>query len=156
MRSVSFVKCFEFSFEGNIYQNALTLGDVDNDGNNELMIGNTHGVLFIYKEQNCIQTINKLGMITAIGVGDVLNCGSNVLVVVSGDGWCHIFLCLSSQSGDKSGTFTERPFKLEPVHVQRIPANTKVKFFILMYIFLMVVLILLMYFNNTGIVNRRH
>lgn len=129
MRSVSFVKCFEFLFDGNIYQNALTLGDVDNDGNNELIIGNTNGNLFIYKEQSCIQTIDKLGMITAVGVGDVLNCGSNVLVVVSGDGWCHIFLCLSSQSVDKKSTDIDTPlFKLEPVHIQRIPANAKVTF----------------------------
>ncbi len=127
MRSVSFEKCFEFSFEGNLFENALVVGDVDNDGNNELIIGNTCGKLFIFKEETCIQTIDKLGLITAVGVGDVLNCGSNVLVVLSGDGWCHIFLCLSGQS--ESGHITDigkSQFKLEPVHVQRIPANTKV------------------------------
>lgn len=127
MRSVSFVKCFELPFVGNIHQNALALGDVDNDGNNELIIGNTNGNMSIYKEQNCVQTIEKLGMITAVGVGDVLNCGSNVLVVVSGDGWCRIFLCLSSHSEEKDCITVEgAPFKLEPVHIQQIPTNAKV------------------------------
>jgi len=55
-----------------------------------------------------------LGLITAVGVGDILNCGLNAVVVVCGDGWCHIFFC------PKGGN------KLESVHVQRIPANTKV------------------------------
>lgn len=130
MRSLSFEKCFEFSFEGNVFQNAIALGDVDNDGNNELIIGNINGKLFIYKEQTCIQMIDKLGMITAVGVGDVMNCGSNVLVVVSGDGWCRIFLCLSSQTedGKRVGQTEHTSFRLEPVHIQRIPANTKVSF----------------------------
>lgn len=129
MRSVSFVKCVEFAYFGNIYQSALSLGDVDNDGNNELIIGNTSGNLFIYKEQECVQTMNSLGMITAIGVGDILKCGSNVLVVVTGDGWCHIFLCLTSPS-ENSEISSEPPpplsVKLESVYVQRIPANAKV------------------------------
>lgn len=127
MRSVSFVKYFEFTFPGNVHQNAVTIGDVDNDGNNELIVGNTNGNMLIYKEQNCVQTIEKLGMITAVGVGDVLNCDSNALVVVSGDGWCHIFLCLSSNSEEKECiTVAGSLFKLEPVHVQQIPTNTKV------------------------------
>lgn len=126
MRSVSFVKQTELSFVGNIHQNAMCLGDVDNDCNNELIIGNTGGDLFIYKEQECVQTINSLGMITAVGVGDILDCGSNVLVVIAGDGWCHIFLCLNSHSDDMS--VSESLFRLKPVYVQRIPANTKVSF----------------------------
>ncbi|XP_065213929.1 KICSTOR complex protein ITFG2-like [Planococcus citri] len=123
MRSVSFVKHIELSFFGNIHQSALCLGDVDNDGNDELIIGNTDGNLFIYKEQECVQIINSLGMITAVGVGDILKCGSNVLIVIAGDGWCHIYLCLSGTSEDNT---SESPsFKLKPVYVQRIPANTK-------------------------------
>lgn len=127
MRSVSFDKFFELSFDGNIYQNAIVLGDVDNDGHNELVIGNLAGTLFIFKERSCIQRIEKLGMITAMGVGDVLNCGSKALVVVSGDGQCHIFLCLSRQSSeDKNRESDDSTFRLERVHIQKIPANTKV------------------------------
>lgn len=129
MRSVSFVKHTELSFHGNIHQSALCLGDVDNDGNNELIIGNTSGNLFIYKEQECVQTINSLGMITAVGVGDILKCGSNVLVVIAGNGWCHIFLCLSAHSEDSCTQSSS--FKLESVYVQRIPANTKVNLFLI-------------------------
>lgn len=55
-------------------------------------------------------------MITAVGVGDILNCGLNAVVVVCGDGWCYIYFCPPGG------------IKLECVHVQRIPANAKVRF----------------------------
>ena len=60
-------------------------------------------------------------MITCVAVGDVMNCGSNAVVVISGDGWCHIYLCLNSTQDDNSA-------KLELVHNQRIPPNTKVSY----------------------------
>uniref|UniRef100_A0A1B6EZC7 Integrin-alpha FG-GAP repeat-containing protein 2 n=1 Tax=Cuerna arida TaxID=1464854 RepID=A0A1B6EZC7_9HEMI len=72
---------------------------------------------------NVGKKISNLGMITAIGVGDVMNCGSNALVIVCGDGWCHICLCLHPKFEDSEES---AHVKLEPVHVQRIPPNTKV------------------------------
>lgn len=49
MRAISLVNRLEFDFGGNVARKAITLGDVDNDGNNELVIGNESGELVIFK-----------------------------------------------------------------------------------------------------------
>lgn len=48
MRAISLVKHLEFEFPGNVVRNALTLGDVDNDGYNELIVGNQNGDVAIF------------------------------------------------------------------------------------------------------------
>lgn len=125
MRAVCFVKHLEFDFQGNIYKNAIALGDVDNDGEIELVIGNMNGDLAIYKGKKCWQKLSGLGVITAVGVGDVMNCGSNALVVICGDGWCHIYMCLRPKSAEVP-VVVPKSVKLESVHDQRIPPNTVV------------------------------
>lgn len=54
-----------------------------------------------------------------MGVGDIFNKGRNSLVVINGEGWCYIF---DFQSDNRTGN----ELVIKPVHVQRIPANTKV------------------------------
>lgn len=125
MRIANFVDHYDFDVPGNIFRSAIALGDVDNDNEIELVVGNMEGELYIFKDQQQIQKISGLGIITAIGIGDLMNCGSNTLIVISGDGWCHIYLCLKLSKIDSDD---ESVMKLEPIHVQRIPANTKVKF----------------------------
>ena len=93
VRSVSFVEHVTLEFSGNILQEALALGDVDNDGGNELVLGNVDGELSIFKG-DCAKpwkTCKNLGMITCIGVGDVFNKGRNFLMCVTAEGWCYIF-----------------------------------------------------------------
>lgn len=124
MRSVSFIDHLEFEFTGSVFKHAIALGDVDNDGELELIVGNINGDLIIFKHDKCWQKIGNLGMITAISIGDIMNCGSNALVIVCGDGWCHIFLCLHPKTEDIEEASTT--VKLEPVHVQCIPPNSKV------------------------------
>lgn len=114
MRAVCFVNRLEFEFGGNVFRSSLTLGDVDNTGEMALVAGNASGDLAVFKGDKQWQMISGLGMITAVGVGDILNCGLNAVVVVCGDGWCYIYLCPPGSA------------KLECVHIQRIPANTKV------------------------------
>uniref|UniRef100_A0A1B6DEV0 Integrin-alpha FG-GAP repeat-containing protein 2 n=1 Tax=Clastoptera arizonana TaxID=38151 RepID=A0A1B6DEV0_9HEMI len=123
MRVVCFVKRLEFEFHGNVYKNAIALGDVDNDGEIELVIGNMNGDLVIYKGKKCWQKLSGLGVITAVGIGDVMNCDSNALVVICGDGWCHIYMCLRPKSTEVP---VQKSVKLVSVHDQRIPPNTSV------------------------------
>lgn len=52
MRAISLVKHIEFDFSGNVARNALTLGDIDNDGHNELIVGNQAGDISIFKVCN--------------------------------------------------------------------------------------------------------
>lgn len=49
MRAISLVKRIEFDFSGNVVRNALTLGDVDNDDHNELIVGNQSGDISVFK-----------------------------------------------------------------------------------------------------------
>jgi len=118
MRAVSFVDRIELDFSGSVFKNAITLGDVDNDGMYELVVGNQNGEVFIFKGTN-----NKywrracdLGMVTALVIGDVFNKGANSLVAVNGEGWCYIFDFTAENEGEL----------MRPTHVQRIPANAKV------------------------------
>lgn len=49
MRAISLVHRIEFEFTGNVVRNALVLGDIDNDGCNELIVGNANGDVAIFK-----------------------------------------------------------------------------------------------------------
>ena len=49
VRRVSFVQRKTFEFEGSLFQEAITLGDFDNDGRNELVIGSVEGDLSIFQ-----------------------------------------------------------------------------------------------------------
>lgn len=49
MRAITLVNKIEFEFSGNVVKNALVLGDVDNDGSNELVVGNQNGDVDIFK-----------------------------------------------------------------------------------------------------------
>lgn len=126
MKIASFVDHYDFDVPGKIFKSAIALGDVDNDNEIELVVGNMEGDLYIFKGQRQIQKISGLGLITTVAIGDLMNIGSNALIVISGDGWCHIYLCLKLSKPDSAEEYT---VKLENVHVQRIPANTKVYFF---------------------------
>ncbi|CAG9768159.1 unnamed protein product [Ceutorhynchus assimilis] len=91
MRAISLVQKLEFEFSGNIARNAVTLGDLDNDGCNELVIGNDEGVIAIFKGKEKIQTITGLTFVACVEIGDIRNEGKNSLVIVTADGWCHIY-----------------------------------------------------------------
>lgn len=134
MRSLSLVECIEVKFTGKILKEGVCLGDCDNDGLNELVVGNTEGDLFIYRGDRCICKSTDLGTISAIAVGDLLNVSRNVTVVITIEGWCHIFdveyeLNLEDikddlSSIDASASIAE--FKvIQPFHSQRIVCNIK-------------------------------
>ena len=49
MRAVCFVKRLQWDLPGTVFRHGLTIGDVDNDGDNELVVGTAEGDLFIFK-----------------------------------------------------------------------------------------------------------
>ncbi|CAH0547712.1 unnamed protein product [Brassicogethes aeneus] len=91
MRAISLVNRIEFEFTGNVVRNALCLGDIDNDGCIELIIGNETGDIAIFKGKDKVQVISKHTLICCVAVGDILNQNKNSLVVITADGWCYIY-----------------------------------------------------------------
>jgi len=64
MRAVSFVDRLELDFSGSVFKNAITLGDVDDDGMHELVVGNQNGDVYIFKGTiNQISTNSSLKLI---------------------------------------------------------------------------------------------
>ncbi|XP_011494279.1 PREDICTED: integrin-alpha FG-GAP repeat-containing protein 2-like [Ceratosolen solmsi marchali] len=91
MRAVCFVKRLQWDLPGTLFRHGLTIGDVDNDGDNELVVGTAEGDLYIFKGLELWQKITGLGLITSIAIGDIFNYGRNALIVICGDGWVHIY-----------------------------------------------------------------
>ncbi|XP_015111800.1 KICSTOR complex protein ITFG2 [Diachasma alloeum] len=149
MRAVNFVDRLQWDIPGNVCRHGLAIGDVDNDGDNELVVGTAKGDLFIFKGSEIWHKTTGLGLITCLAIGDIFNYGRNALVVICGDGWVHIFYSprpvnpsngsstiINKDSLDNTkqgGTFDHNPGdvdqmsgKMECVHSQRIPTNTKI------------------------------
>ncbi|XP_077994913.1 KICSTOR complex protein ITFG2-like [Glandiceps talaboti] len=135
MRSVSFVQRLELDVPGNLFTHAFVLGDVDNDKENEFVVGTVNGLLCIFKGMNTQpwKVASGLGMVTCVGVGDICNKKTNFLVCLTAEGWCHIFNVTDSKrqsDHDKTKDKQEEPTSeemhmLKANHIQHIPANTK-------------------------------
>ncbi|XP_056093289.1 KICSTOR complex protein ITFG2 [Rhinichthys klamathensis goyatoka] len=129
MRSVSYVQRVSLDFTGTLFPHAICLGDADNDLLNELVVGDTSGKLYIYKNDDCKPWITRtcVGMLTCVGVGDVCNKGRNFVVAVGAEGWFHLFdisasAAKSDSSSQQDGSIGDEQ---KPSYTQHIPANTK-------------------------------
>lgn len=130
MRSVSYVQRVSLDFTGTIFPHAICLGDADNDSLNELVVGDSSGKLYIYKNDDCKPWITRtcVGTLTCVGVGDVCNKGRNFVVAVGAEGWFHLFdisaaAAKSDSSSQQDGSIGDEQ---KPSYTQHIPANTKV------------------------------
>ncbi|CAG0881198.1 unnamed protein product [Darwinula stevensoni] len=138
MRSISLVERLELDFAGNLCRDALCLGDVDNDGSNELILGNVGGQLAIFKKE--VSTpwlrVSDLGMIVSLVVGNIFGEEGNSLIVIGGEGLCHILHIEPCSSPTDSNSLKDEvslPGALEGVtapratvvHSQRLQANIK-------------------------------
>ncbi|XP_075618572.1 KICSTOR complex protein ITFG2 isoform X2 [Balearica regulorum gibbericeps] len=132
MRSVSYVQRVALDFGGSLFPHAICLGDADNDALNELVVGDTNGKLYVYKNDDSKPWAVRScqGMLTCVGVGDVCNKGKNLVVAVSAEGWFHLFDLTSptSKHPDASGhhELAAAAEEQKPAFKQHIPANTKV------------------------------
>lgn len=131
MRSLSFVQRISLDFTGSLFPHAICLGDADNDSLNELVVGDTSGKLFVYKNDDSKPWITRtcVGMLTCVGVGDICNKGKNFVVAVGAEGWFHAFdlTAVGGKGGDSSSQHEVLFWDdHKPLFTQHIPANTKV------------------------------
>merc|ERR1719193_1233980 len=117
MRSVTFVQRITIEVAGSVAQNSVLLADANSDGEYELLVGSAEGDISIYKGSTgeVWKKCSNLGCITAIGVGDLLNKGRNVVVATSACGWLYIFDLNENLDLDE----------IEPSYRQRVPANIR-------------------------------
>uniref|UniRef100_UPI00358DFC0F KICSTOR complex protein ITFG2 isoform X4 n=1 Tax=Myxine glutinosa TaxID=7769 RepID=UPI00358DFC0F len=133
MRSVCFVERLLLNYSGSLFPEAVRLADVDGDGLNELLVGDTSGKLNIYKHDGTkpFYSCSSLGMITCVGVGDVCNKGKDIIVCLSGEGWCYLFeLPMIPGRAEVPGPAEGHTEKdtgnvMKPCFNQHTPANSK-------------------------------
>jgi hypothetical protein len=95
------------------------------------VIGSVDGVLAIFRGQTNTVPWRKctaLGMITCVGVGDVLNQGKNVVICLTGEGICHIFDLQQVQSNESNSVpehQSQTSTGIRPFHSQPLSLNIK-------------------------------
>jgi hypothetical protein len=76
MRSVELDAHFTFNFPGSVDTNAICVGDFDNDGENELIMGNTKGELAIFKGTQVIISMNG-SLVHEISINNTVGVARN-------------------------------------------------------------------------------
>ena len=124
-RSAPFVDRLSIPYSGNVTNNAICLGDCDNDGCFELCVGNSQGDLSIFRGLNeePWKKYSNLGHIVTVSCGDLLNRGRNVISVISADGHFRIFDLQQEQQQHSEEAGVSKTIK--PCFYQRLPPNIK-------------------------------
>eukprot|EP01046_Picozoa_sp_COSAG06_P023524 COSAG06_NODE_1872_length_8166_cov_74.691211_5_plen_1426_part_00 len=153
-------RCSSFShrlemddFSGNVMPAAVCLGDIDNDGTNELVVGSMGGDLAVFKgieRSTAWRRATGLGSIACCAVSDgLLWEGHTSLAVVTVEGWLHLFhlfpdwraaLPAAASASASASSSPKQPRRqrqqrqqrfaplrssslLRPVHTERVPLN---------------------------------
>jgi len=95
-RQVSLVNRVKVPFKGSLLPGACVLGDVDDDGDQELVAGNCDGKLYVYKHGTLRGTRESLGTIVSVFVSRTFFPATKEnkphIVVVNAEGECHILV----------------------------------------------------------------
>ena len=139
-RCCNFSRRLELDFAGNVLPAAVCLGDLDNDGTNELVVGSMAGDLAVFKGISSSAPwlrADGLGAISCCAVGEgLLWPGLSSLAVVTAEGWLHLFHIYPDWRGTlpaaQGAAGAQRRFAplrrgsgapLRPVHTARVPLN---------------------------------
>eukprot|EP01060_Flectonema_neradi_P020633 TRINITY_DN2814_c1_g1_i1.p1 TRINITY_DN2814_c1_g1~~TRINITY_DN2814_c1_g1_i1.p1 ORF type:complete len:446 (+),score=80.50 TRINITY_DN2814_c1_g1_i1:42-1340(+) len=84
----------EFLLEGSPGSQGMALGDVNGDGNIELVVGSVDGSLSVYRHtlNKACFSISKLGTILCVAIVTLSDDGV-FIVVLSAEGWCRLISC---------------------------------------------------------------
>ncbi|KAI7685417.1 hypothetical protein SSS_00207 [Sarcoptes scabiei] len=109
IRSISLADSIQFEFEGNSSKHSIVLGDCDNDGRNELVIGTLNSELLVFKDdcRKPYASSKDLGMIACVLIGDILNSGLNHIISLSIEGFLKILKLSNGNQSDPLGPLNE-------------------------------------------------
>ncbi|XP_060566674.1 KICSTOR complex protein ITFG2-like, partial [Ruditapes philippinarum] len=97
---------------------------------NELAVGNVDGMLAVFKGRGPTpwRTCSNLGMITCVGVSDILSRGKNNLYCLTAEGWFYLFdVKVDFHDGEGHESHDEDcGDNLKPIFTQHLPPNGKV------------------------------
>ena len=133
-RACIFGQRLQLDFAGSVLPAAVCLGDLDNDGANELVVGSAGGQLAVFKGLSGSTPWLRsegLGAIACVAICDgLLWAGHTSLAVVTAEGWLHLFHRardwrdrLPASAGRRPRCPAADARLLGPLHTARVPLN---------------------------------
>ena len=133
-RACIFGQRLQLDFAGSVLPAAVCLGDLANDGANELVVGSAGGQLAVFKGLSGSTPWLRsegLGAIACVAICDgLLWAGHASLAVVTAEGWLHLFHRardwrdrLPASAGRRPRCPAADARLLGPLHTARVPLN---------------------------------
>lgn len=133
-RTVSFVHHLELDIgTGKVLNGALTFGDVDRDGGNELIVGTTDGLLFVFRGHSCEPwcKITGLDEIVCVIVDDITGNGTPYVFALNTEGSSYLYDFSQGDQNDpeilqmSALSREDTSYKGKLIHMQLLLTNVK-------------------------------